>query len=101
MRRRTTALLSAAAVAVAGGVTGTVIWLSQPSYDDIVKGCAKALVAQSKAGKRGKPDACREVKEDDYTALSMSQAINGLGWTDENGDFDENKMIEDTLNDTP
>ncbi|MEU7962379.1 hypothetical protein AB0D09_02750 [Streptomyces sp. NPDC049097] len=99
--RRTTALISAAVVAVAGGITGTVIWLSQPSYDDIVKDCAHALVAQSKAGGSGKPDACRDVKEDDYAALSMSQAINDLGWTDENGDFDENRMIEDTLNGTP
>ncbi|MGW0869932.1 hypothetical protein ACWD3Z_05500 [Streptomyces sp. NPDC002740] len=99
--RRTTALISAGAVAVAGTITGLIIWLAQPSYDDIVKDCQKALAAQSEAGGKGKPDACDEVKDDDYTALVFSNTIGDLGWTDEDGNFDENKMIEDSLNDTP
>ncbi|WP_326779705.1 hypothetical protein OG481_02085 [Streptomyces longwoodensis] len=99
--RRTTAIISAAAVAVVGGTTGAIIWLSQPSYNDVVKECQKALVAQSKAGEKGKPGACKDVKDDDYTALAMSNAISDLGWTDEDGNFDENKMLEDTLTSAP
>ncbi|MFG2277531.1 hypothetical protein ACGFNQ_02435 [Streptomyces asoensis] len=99
--RRTTALISAGAVATAGIITSLVIWLAQPSYDDIVKDCQTALAAQSKAGGKGKPDACKDVKEDDYSALVLSNAIGDLGWTDEDGNFDRNKMLEDSLNDTP
>ncbi|OQR65971.1 hypothetical protein B6E66_01255 [Streptomyces maremycinicus] len=99
--RCTTALITGAAVAIAVGITGTVIWLVQPSYDDVVKDCQEALVAQSEAGGKGKPDACKDVKDDDYSALVLNNAIGDLGWTDEDGNFDKNKMIEDTLNDTP
>ncbi|MCX4993836.1 hypothetical protein [Streptomyces longwoodensis] len=101
MKRRLIALIITGTIVVAAGVTSLVIWLSKPSYDDVVKDCQKALVAQSKAGEKGKPGACKDVKDDDYTALVMSNAINDLGWTDEDGNFDENKMLEDTLNDTP
>ncbi|MFI6661509.1 hypothetical protein ACIBL8_39015 [Streptomyces sp. NPDC050523] len=80
--RRKIAFASAAAVAVAAGTTGLVIWLSQPSYDDVVNGCVAALKEQAKAGNQGKPDACKDVKEDDYTALVVSNAINGLPQTD-------------------
>lgn len=99
--RRTTALISAAAVAVAGGITGTVIWLSQPSYDDIVMDCQKALKEQYERDGRGKPSACKDVEEGDYTYLVANAAMDDLGWTDDEGNFDKNKMLEDTLNDTP
>jgi hypothetical protein len=95
MQRRTVAIISTAALAVAAGITGLVIWLTQPSYDDIVEGCAKALAAQAKTDKTGKPAACKDVKDDDYAALALSNALDGLGWTDENGDFDESKMLDD------
>jgi hypothetical protein len=61
----------------------------------------KALAEQSKAGKKSKPDACEDVKKDDYGALVVSNAINDLGWTDDEGNFDKNKMLEDGLNDRP
>lgn len=93
--RRTTAIITTSAVVVAGGITGTVVWLSQPSYDDIVKGCAKALAAQSKVGGKGKPAACNDVKKGDYDALVLSSVIDGFGWTDKDGNFDENKMLDD------
>jgi hypothetical protein len=92
-RRRN--LIVAAAVAVALAIGGGTYWLSRPSYDDIVKGCQKALAAQSKAGGKGKPSACNDVKKDDYDALVLSSVIDGLGWTDKDGNFDENKMLDD------
>lgn len=95
MRTRTTTAITAGAIAVAGAVTGAVIWLGQPSYNDIVKGCQKALATQSKAGGMGKPSACKGVKNDDYDTLVLNNAINGLGWTDKDGNVDENKMLND------
>lgn len=57
-RRRRRNILIAAAVAVALIVGGGLYWLTRPSYDDIVKGCQKALVAQVKAGgKASRPPA--------------------------------------------
>ncbi|MFE2570968.1 hypothetical protein [Streptomyces mirabilis] len=57
-------------MAVAGGITGTAVWLAQPSYDAIVKGCTRAPAVQSKVGARGNPAACDDVKKDDYDAPS-------------------------------
>ncbi|MEV1063396.1 hypothetical protein [Streptomyces sp. NPDC050263] len=99
--RRTTALITTGALAVAGTATATVIWLQQPSYDDTVSSCRKALAEQYKNDGKGKPKACDGVKEDDYDALVLDASLNDLGWTDSDGNFDENKMLEDTLNDTP
>lgn len=93
MRRRT-AIISTSALAVAGAATGLGLWLSPPSYDDVVKGCEKALTAQMKAGGTGKPSACKGVKSDDYTAIAAGVAMGHLGWLDDNGDFDENKMLD-------
>ena len=87
--RRILAVLLTVTTVAAGGVGCT----SEPSYDDIVKACAKALKAQYEAGGEGKPDDCKSVKEDDYTALVASAAMDHLGWTDENGNFDEDKML--------
>jgi hypothetical protein len=101
MIRRTTAIIGAAAITAAGTITGVIIWLAQPSYNDILEDCEKALVAQSKAGGKGKPSACKDVKEDDYDLLVVSNAINDLGWTDDESNFDENEMLEDALTDTP
>ena len=36
------------------------------------------------------------MKEDDYTALLMSQVLDDNGWTDENGEFDMGELLEDT-----
>ena len=93
--KRRLGLIVAAVTAAALAIGGSVYWLSRPSYNDIVKECHKALVAQSKAGGKGKPAACNDVKKDDYDVLVISSAIDGLGWTDKDGNFDENKMLED------
>jgi hypothetical protein len=99
MRRRTT-LIASAAVAIAAAGTGLGLWLSQPSYDDTVKACTKALAAQGKAGGSGKPKACDKVKNDDYTALALHAAMGDLGWLGDDGKFDENKML-DSSTETP
>ncbi|MFD9276891.1 hypothetical protein ACFWD7_06310 [Streptomyces mirabilis] len=95
--RRRLPLIIAAVVAVALAIGGTVYWMTRPSYDDIVKGCQKALAAQAKAGGKGKPSACDDVKKDDYDALALNAALGDLGWLDDDGNFDKNKMLESTL----
>jgi hypothetical protein len=97
--KRRLPLIAAAVLAVALAIGGTVYWLSRPSYDEIVKGCQKALAAQYKADGKGKPSACNDVKSDDYDALVLNAAMGHLGWLDDNGNFDENKMLDDTLDD--
>uniref|UniRef100_A0AAU2K2G0 Lipoprotein n=1 Tax=Streptomyces sp. NBC_00049 TaxID=2903617 RepID=A0AAU2K2G0_9ACTN len=64
------------------------------SYDDIVRKCHKILVERPE-GETGKPAACSDVKEEDYTVISASAAMERLGWTDKNGRFDEQKMLQD------
>lgn len=99
MRHRAT-IITAIAVTIAGGGTGLGLWLSQPSYDDTVKSCEKALTAQYKAGGEGKPDACKGVKEDDYTALVANAAMGHLGWLDDEGNLDEDEML-DSVTESP
>ncbi|GHJ19094.1 hypothetical protein TPA0909_07080 [Streptomyces albus] len=67
---------------------------AQPSYEDIVKDCRQALFEQFKADVKGKPDACKDVTKDDYMAIAMDVSLDDLGWTDEDGKFDKNKMLE-------
>ncbi len=68
---------------------------SEKSYDDTVKDCVTALKARPE-GDKAKPGACTGVKDDDYTALLMSQVLDDNGWTDENGDPDMGKILEDS-----
>jgi hypothetical protein len=35
------------------------------------------------------------VKDDDYDALVLDAAIDDLGWTDKEGNFEEGEMLED------
>ncbi|MEV7034612.1 hypothetical protein AB0N99_30825 [Streptomyces sp. NPDC093272] len=88
-RRITTAALAAVTLALAGCSAG-------PSYNETVKQCSAALDAQYKAGGKGKPADCKGVKPDDYSVLVGDAAIRHLGWTDSDGNFDKNKMQEDT-----
>ncbi|MFE7033613.1 hypothetical protein ACFU9Y_25175 [Streptomyces sp. NPDC057621] len=92
------AIIGSAAVTTIAAATGLTIWLSQPSYDDIANNCAQALKDRP-AGDKAKPDACGGLKQDDYDALLMSHVIDGLGWTDEDGNVDRNKMLEDAPTD--
>jgi hypothetical protein len=93
MSRKLTITIGAAVLAVVVTVT---VWLAtRTSYDDVVKGCQKALAAQYKADGKGKPAACKDVKKGDYDALVLQAAMGHLGWTDKDGNFDENKMLDD------
>ncbi|MGW1669017.1 hypothetical protein [Streptomyces sp. NPDC002324] len=91
--RHTTALLTASVLLLAGGAVGC-----SKSYDEIGEDCVAALKDRAD-GDKEKPEACEGLKEDDYQALLMSQTIDDLGWTDDEGNFDKNKMLEDTLDD--
>ncbi|MFB7245652.1 hypothetical protein ACFCYX_24715 [Streptomyces populi] len=95
--RRRRNLIVAVAVAGALAVGGIIYWAGRPSYNDIVKGCQRALVAQYEADGRGKPSACDGVKGDDYDALVLGAAMGDLGWLDDDGDFDKDKMLEGLL----
>ncbi|MFE8991231.1 hypothetical protein ACFYMI_26045 [Streptomyces collinus] len=103
MKRRTIAIISAAALSTAGLTTGLIVWLSQPSYEDIVKGCQKALAAQSKAGGEGKPSACKDVKKDDYGALVLSNAFDNLPQKDQDilDYYDDGSANDSIGGDTP
>lgn len=69
-----------------------------PSYDEQVLSCQEALAAHDfdadplEEGER--LPACSGLKKDDYNALVMSRVIDDLGWTDDEGNFDENKMLD-------
>lgn len=95
-RRRN--VLIAAAVAVALIVGGGIYWLTRPSYDDIVKGCQKALAAQAKVGGKGKPGACGDVKKNDYDVLVIATAIDGLPKKDRDTlDYFDNGAIDGSI----
>lgn len=88
MRHSVTALLAAALL-----LAGTAVGCSK-SYDETVKDCVSALKERAD-GDKSKPDACDGVKDDDYSALVVSQALEGSGWVDENGDVDMEKLLND------
>lgn len=45
---------------------------------------------------KDKPDTCKDVKDDDYTAIRMSQVLDENGWVEEIGEVDMEKLIEDS-----
>ncbi|MCX4911840.1 hypothetical protein [Streptomyces sp. NBC_00878] len=96
MRRRP--VLTVIVVLAAAAIAATTWAFLRPTYGDTVSSCQTALSAQFKASGKGKPEACQGVKEDDYSAILMNQIMGDEGWLDEDGRFDKNKMLEDTLN---
>lgn len=95
--RRTTVLVSAGALTVAGGVAGLVLWLSQPSYDDRVQDCAAAL-KERPAGDKAKPNACEDVKDDDYMELLLSNSIDRMPKKDRDTlDYFDDGSINDSI----
>ncbi|MEW1753467.1 hypothetical protein [Streptomyces angustmyceticus] len=87
MRIRTAVTAAAVLVGLAG-FTGC-----GQSYKELTEGCLTALKARAD-GDKSKPAECEGVKRKDYTALVTSVAIDDLGWTDEDGKFDKNKMLD-------
>ncbi|WP_432077861.1 hypothetical protein [Streptomyces sp. YPW6] len=64
------------------------------SYDETVGACRKELTERSEHA-TGKPDVCKDVKEDDYSRLVIVVAAEKEGWLDENGDVDIAEMMKD------
>ncbi|WP_328937442.1 hypothetical protein OG288_12350 [Streptomyces tauricus] len=95
---RRIAIISSVSLTAIAATTGLALWLNQPSYDEIADSCTQALQDRP-AGDKAKPDACDGLTQDDYNTLLMSHVMDSLGWTDEDGNFDKNKMLEDSLND--
>jgi hypothetical protein len=82
-KRRTAWIIVGALVAALAIIT-TVLWTNGRSYDDTVADCEKALAVQTKAGGSGRPDACDEVKQDDYDALVVGAVLKyGMSKTDQ------------------
>jgi hypothetical protein len=90
--KRTKALIIGAATLAAAGIGGIVFWLVQPSYDDIVKDCTRAIEAQAE-GDTSKPEACEDVKDDDYTLIRMHSVLKKDGWFNEDGGVNRDKLI--------
>ncbi|MEV6782732.1 hypothetical protein [Streptomyces sp. NPDC051098] len=70
--------------------------MTDPSYDEITDDCYAALKERAE-GDKEKPGECKEVKEDDYTAMVMSIVADDPGWIDENGDVDQNEILKDAI----
>jgi hypothetical protein len=63
-------------------------------YEGVAKDAFDTLDRKTKEGGKSRPKGCGPLSEDDYTALLTAKAIDGLGWTDEDGQFDKLKMVE-------
>ncbi|WP_460071102.1 hypothetical protein [Streptomyces sp. YKOK-I1] len=63
-------------------------------YEGVANNAFDAVDKKAKEGGTGRPEACGALNEDDYTALQMATAIDGLGWTGDDGKFDKLKMVE-------
>lgn len=94
MSRRTILIIATAALVVAAA--GLTVWLlTRPTYAETLKACEKALAVQTKAGVKGKPSACEDVKEDDYSEIIVSNAIDGMSKKDRDMfDYYDNGTID-------
>lgn len=92
MRIRTI-ITAAALLAGLAGVTGC-----GQSYEEKTEACLTALKARPD-GDKAKPADCKGIKRSDYVDLVMSVAIDDLGWTDEDGKFDEQRMLDSLTED--
>jgi hypothetical protein len=72
----------------------TLAAMVRSGYDTVAKDAFDKLEAKTKEGGKSRPKECESLSEDDYTALLTAKAIDGLGWTDEDGGFDKLKMAE-------
>ncbi|MFE7972992.1 hypothetical protein [Streptomyces shenzhenensis] len=91
-RTTTTAAVLLACLLVAGGAVGC---SDSKSQDEIAKDCVAALKARAEGDKK-KPKDCEGLSEDDYQTLLMSHVLtDDLGWVDEDGNVDREKMLDD------
>lgn len=72
----------------------TLAHIVRMGHADVAKDAADAVEEKTRAAGKDRPEACEPLSEDDYTALLTAKAIDGLGWTDKDGQFDKLKMVE-------
>jgi hypothetical protein len=72
----------------------TLAGMVRSGYEDPAKEAADAVEKKTRAGGKDRPEACEPLSEDDYASLHIAKAIDGLGWTDKNGEFDKLKMAD-------
>ena len=77
----------------------TLAGMVRSGYEGPAKDAADALGEKTKEAGESRPEACEPLSEDDYTALLMAKAIDGLGWTGKDGQFDKLKMADGALKD--
>ncbi|MGW0626448.1 hypothetical protein [Streptomyces sp. NPDC002758] len=90
MFRNVIGALAAALIAI-----GVVSCSNEKSQDEIAKDCVAALKVRADGDKK-KPKDCEGLSEDDYQTLLMSHVLtDDLGWVDEDGNVDREKMLDD------
>jgi hypothetical protein len=92
MRRAAFAALTAVSILLAAGCG--------QSYDDKIEACTKAVRAHDfeafPLDEGDRLSACKGLKEEDVNAILFHNAMDDLGWLDDEGNFDKNKMLEST-----
>jgi hypothetical protein len=97
MRRRTI-LIIMSVVVTAVAIAAVVVWMNAVPYSETLAKCQTALAAQTKAGVKGKPSACEDVKEDDYSEIIVANAIDGMSKKDRDTlDYFDNGTIDGSI----
>ncbi len=63
-------------------------------YQSVAKDAYDTAEKKTQEGGKGRPEACKPLKGDDYNVLLMAKAIGGLEWTGEGGKFNKLKMVK-------
>jgi hypothetical protein len=72
----------------------TLAGMVRSGYQSQANAAFAKLEKKTEEGGKERPEACKPLAKDDYTALQMATAINGLGWTGKDGQFDKLKMAD-------
>jgi len=102
MRRRTIWISLSAAVVTALIVAGAVVWFNAESYEDALADCKRAVAAYDSdahpVAEGGRVPGCEDVKDDDYMALILSNAIDDMPKGDRDMlDYYDNGTIDGSI----